>query len=52
MTSRERERKIRELRRELKDIRSNLPMHSVKPEIEYKIMQLEDEIHELRQNVA
>jgi hypothetical protein len=52
MTDAERNQRITELKEELKQLRSTLPMHGVKPQTEFQMMELEDEIVELRQGMA
>lgn len=44
----ERELKMAELKEELAELRKKLPSHGSWPEMEFRIMEIEDEIEELR----
>lgn len=44
----ERDEKMAELKEELAELRKKLPSHGSWPEMEFRIMEIEDEIEELR----
>jgi hypothetical protein len=48
MTTDERDKRIEELKEEIRDIRKRMPHHSSKPRMEFELMELEDELAELR----
>ncbi|MDO8736825.1 MAG: hypothetical protein Q7K29_07050 [Thermoleophilia bacterium] len=48
MDSEERKKRIEELKTEIKELRSNMPHHSSKPRMEFELLELEDELDELR----
>ncbi|MHB9112365.1 MAG: hypothetical protein ACYC4D_07025 [Thermoleophilia bacterium] len=48
MTEEDRKKRIEELKEEIKVMRSNMPHHSTKPQMEFELMELEDELAELR----
>ncbi len=48
MTSEERNRRIDELKDEIRDLRKRIPQHSVRPQMEFELMELEDELADLR----
>lgn len=49
MQGEEREKRMEELKEEIMDIRKRMPQHSAKPQMEFELMELEDELAELRQ---
>jgi len=40
--------RIEELKEEIKELRANMPHHSSKPRMEFALLELEDELDELR----
>lgn len=48
MTEEDRRKRIEELKEEIKLLRSNMPHHSSKPRMEFELLELEDELDELR----
>lgn len=46
--SEEREKRIHELKQEIIEMRERMPHHSVPPQMEYELMELEDELEQLR----
>ena len=48
MTDEERKKRIEELKEEIKLLRSNMPHHSSKPRMEFELLELEDELDELK----
>ncbi len=49
MQTEDREKRIEELKEEIRDIRKRMPQHSARPTMEFELMELEDELAELRQ---
>jgi len=48
MTGEERDRRIEELKEEIRDMRKRMPHHSAKPQMDFELMELEDELAVLR----
>jgi hypothetical protein len=48
MDSEERKKRIDELKEEIRELRKNMPHHSSKPRMEFELLELEDELDELR----
>ncbi|MHB8793311.1 MAG: hypothetical protein ACYC6O_08250 [Thermoleophilia bacterium] len=48
MNDEDRKKRIEELKEEIKLLRSNMPHHSSKPRMEFALLELEDELDELR----
>lgn len=48
MTEEDHKKRIEELKEEIRELRKNMPHHSSKPRMEFQLLELEDELDELR----
>lgn len=48
MTEEDHKKRIEELKEEISELRKNMPHHSSKPRMEFQLLELEDELDELR----